>query len=179
MSPFLGFPGGPAGKEFACNAGDLGLISVWEDPLESMDCIVHESQSRTRPSDFHFHKIFTVHPCCHNGRAPSFLCLNPVQVSRSVMSNTLLPQGLQHNRLPCPSPTPGACSNSCKSSQWCHPTISSSVVPCSSWLQSFPASVSFPVNKFFPSGGQSIGASASASVLPMNIQDWFPLGLTG
>ena len=81
--------------------------------------------------------------------------------------------------LPCPSPTPGACSNSCPLSQWCHPIISSSVIPFSSCLQSSPASGSFPVNQFFASGGQSIGVSASASILPMNIQDWFPLGLTG
>ena len=85
--------------------------------------------------------------------------------------------GLQHSRLPCPSPTPGACSNSCPLHQWCHPTISSSVIPFSSCLQSFPGS--FPLSQFFASGGQSIGVSASASVLPMNIQDWFPLGLTG
>ena len=78
-----------------------------------------------------------------------------------------------------PSPTPGACSNSSPSSWWCDPTILSSVVPFSSWLQSFPASGSFPVNQFFTSGVQSIGVSASASVLPMNIQDWFPLGVTG
>ena len=82
-------------------------------------------------------------------------------------------------RLPCPSPTPRACSNSCPSSQWCHPTISSSVVPFSSCLQSFPASGSFPMSQLFASGGQSVGVSASASVPPMNIQDWFPLGLTG
>ena len=87
--------------------------------------------------------------------------------------------GLQHARLPCPSPTPKACLNSCPSSRWCHPTISSSVVPFSSHLQSFPASGSFPVSQFFASGGQSIGVSASASVLPVNIQDWFPLGWTG
>ena len=92
---------------------------------------------------------------------------------------TLRPHGLQHARLPCPSPIPGACSNSCPSSWWCHPTISSSVIPFSSCLQPFPASGSFPMSQFFTSGGQSIGASASASVLPMNIQDWFPLGWTG
>ena len=92
---------------------------------------------------------------------------------------TLPPHGLQHARLPCPSPTPGACSNSCPSTWGCHPTISSSVVPFSSCLQSFPASASFPMSQFFTSGGQSIGASASASVLLMNIQDRFPLGLTG
>ena len=99
--------------------------------------------------------------------------------SRSVVSNSLKPQGLQHARPPCPSPTPRACSDLCPLSWWCHPTISSSVVPFSSRLQSFPASGSFPVSQFFTSGGQSIGASASASILPMNIQDWFPLGWTG
>ena len=99
------------------------------------------------------------------------------QFSHSVVSDSLWPPGLQHDRLPCPSPTPGAYSNSCPSSQWCHPTISSSVVPFSSCLQSFPASGSFLISQFFASGGQSIRASASA--LPMNIQDWFLLGLTG
>jgi len=93
--------------------------------------------------------------------------------------HSLGPHGLQHARLPCPSPTPGTCSNSGPSSQWCHPTISSSVVPFSSCLQSFPASGSFQMSQFFVSGGQSTGASASASVLPMNIQDWYPLGWTG
>ena len=97
--------------------------------------------------------------------------------SHSVVSDSLRPHGLQHTRLPCPSPTPGACSNSCPLSQWCHPAISSSVIPFSSCLQSFPASGSFPMSQVFTSGGQSIGASAS--VLPMNIQDWFPLRLTG
>ena len=87
--------------------------------------------------------------------------------------------GLQHARLPCPSPTPGAYSNSCPLSRWCHSAISSSVLPFSSHLQSFPASGSFPMSQFFASGGQSIEASASASVLSMNIQDWFPLGWTG
>ena len=102
-----------------------------------------------------------------------------VQFSHSFVSNSLRPYGLQHTRPPCPSPTPEACSNSCPLSQWCHPTISSSVVPFFSCLQSFPASGSFPMSLFFPSGGQRIGASASASVLPVNIQDWFPLELTG
>ena len=96
----------------------------------------------------------------------------------SVLSDSLWPHGLQHARLPCPSPTPGACST-CPLSWWCHPTISSSVVPFSSCLQSLPASASFPMSQFFTSGGQSIGASASASVLPMNIQDWFLLGQNG
>ena len=100
-----------------------------------------------------------------------------VQFSHSVMSDSLWCYGLQYTRLPCPSPTPGAYSNSCPSCQWCHPTISSSVIPFSSCLPSFPASGSFQMSQFFTSGGQSIGAPAS--VLPMNIKDWFPLGLTG
>ena len=104
--------------------------------------------------------------------SPKGLFVN--QFSCSVMSDSLQPHGLQHTRLPCPSPTPGAYSNSCPLSWWCHTTISFSVISFSSCLQSFPASGSFPVSHFFTSGGQSIGASAS--VLPMNIQDWFPLG---
>ena len=108
------------------------------------------------------------------------LCeFSSVQFSRSVMFNSLRPHGLQHTRLPCPSPTPEGCSNSCLSSRWCHPTISSSVTPFSSWLQSFPTLGSFPMSQFFASGVQNIAASASASVLPTNILDWFPLGLTG
>ena len=102
-----------------------------------------------------------------------------VQFSRSVMSDSFRPHELQQARLLCPSPTPRAYSNSCPLSQSCHPTISSSVIPFSSCLQSFPASGSFPMSYFFISDGQSIGVSASASVLPMNIQDWFPLGWTG
>ena len=101
------------------------------------------------------------------------------QFSLSFMSNSLQPHGLQHARSPCPSSTPGVYSNSCPLSQWCHPAISSSVIPFSSHLQFFPASGSFQMSQFFASGGQSIGVSASASVLPMNIQDWFPLGWTG
>ena len=100
------------------------------------------------------------------------------QFSRLVMSNSLWPHGRQHTRPPCPSLSPGVCANSHPSSWWCHPTISSSVVPFSC-LQSFPASGSFPISQFLESGGQSIGASASASVLPMNMQDWTPLGRTG
>ena len=102
-----------------------------------------------------------------------------VQFSHSVISNSLQPHGLQHARLPCPSPTPRLYSNSCPLSQWCHPTISSSIIPFSSHLQSFPASGSFQMSQLFTSGGQSIGVSASTSVLAMNIQDWFPLGWTG
>ena len=105
--------------------------------------------------------------------------LSSVQFSHSVISDSLQLHGLHHTKLHCPSPTPGAYSNPCPSSRWCHPAISTSVTPFSSCLQSFPASGSFPMSQFFTSGGQNIGASASASVLPMNIQYWFPLGLTG
>ena len=101
-----------------------------------------------------------------------------VQFSRLVVSDSLQSHGPQHTRLPCPSPTPGVYSNSCPLSQWCHPTISSFVVTFSSRLLSFPASGSFQMGQFFPSGGRSIGVSASASVPPVNIQDWFPLGWT-
>ena len=97
--------------------------------------------------------------------------------SLKIMSGSLQHQWLQHTRYPCPSPSPGVCSNSCPSSWWCHPTVSSSVIPFSSCPQSFPASGYFWKSPLFASGGQSIGASAS--VLPMNIQGWFPLGLTG
>ena len=107
------------------------------------------------------------------------MLVSSVQFSRLVMSDSLWPHGLQHARLLCPSPAHGACSNSCPSSRWCHPTISSSVIPFSSLLQSFPASESFPMSQFFASGGQSIGVSASASILPMNIQDWFLLEWAG
>ena len=102
--------------------------------------------------------------------------LSSVQFSHSVMSDLLQPHGWEHARLPCSSPTPGDFSNYCPSSQWCHPTISSSVIPHSSCLQSFLASGSFQMSQFFASGGERIGVSASASVLSMNIQDWFPLG---
>ena len=112
-------------------------------------------------------------------RCPFTKSTHSVQFSCSVVSNCLRPHGLQHTRPPCPSPTPGAYSNSCPSRWWCHPTISSSVVPSSSRFQSFPASGSFQMSQFFTSGKQTIIVSASASVLPMNIQGWCPLGLTG
>ena len=105
--------------------------------------------------------------------------ISSVQFSHSVVSDSLQPHGLQHTRLPCPSPTPGAYTNSCPLSQRCHPTFSSCVVPFSSCPQSFPASESFPMSWLFTSGGQRIGVSASASFLPMNIQDWFSFGWTG
>ena len=106
-------------------------------------------------------------------------CFSSVHYSRSVVSDSLWPGGLQHTRLPCPSPIPRAYSNSCPLSQWCHLTISSSVVPFSSHLQSFSASGSFQISQYLASGSQNIGVAPSSSVLPMNFQDWFPLGWTG
>ena len=107
------------------------------------------------------------------------LAFSSVQFSHSVMSDSLWPHGLQHARHPCPSPTPGVHPNSCPLSWWCHPIISSSVIPFCSCPQSFPESASCQMSQFFASGGQSIGVSASASVLSMNTLDWFPLGWTG
>ena len=108
-----------------------------------------------------------------------YIYIYSIQFSHSVVSDSLRPHELQHTRPPCPSPTPGVHSNSCPLSWWCHPTISSSVFPFSSCLQSFPASESFQMSQPFTSGGQNIGLLASTSVLPVNIQDWFFLGLTG
>ena len=102
-----------------------------------------------------------------------------VQFSRSVVSDSLRPHGLQHTRPPCPPPTPRVYSNSCPLSWWCHPTITSSVIPFSSCPQFFPASGSFPMSQLFTSGGQNIGVLASTSVLPMNTQNWSPPGWTG
>ena len=107
------------------------------------------------------------------------MIISSVQFSRSVMSDSLQPHELQHARPPCPSPTPGVHSNSCPSNWWCHPAISSFVVPFPSCPQSPPASESFPMSQLFTSGGQSTGVSALASVLPKNTQDWSPLGWTG
>ena len=113
-------------------------------------------------------------------RTLQFCIIVSVQFSRSVVSNSLRPHGLQHARPPCPSPTPGVCSNLCPLSRWCHPPISSSVVPFPFFCpQSLPASESFPMYQLFAWGGQSTGVSASASVPPMNTQDWSPLGWTG
>ena len=122
--------------------------------------------------------IFCAPTLCCKGWI-SFLFPLWLLFSHSVMSSSLRHHGLQHIRLPCPSTSPGAGSNSCALSRWCHPTTLSSVVPFASCPQSFPASWSFLMSQFFASGGQTIGPSASASVLPMNIQDWFPLWLTG
>ena len=126
----------------------------------------------------------TLHKICEKTRKRTFysyikFCFSSVQFSRSVVSDSLRPHGQQHARPPCPSPTPGVHTNSCPLSWWCHPTISSSVAPFATCLQSFPASGSFQMSQLFASCGQSIGVSASTSVLPMNTQDWSPLGWTG
>ena len=107
------------------------------------------------------------------------LQFSSVQFSRSVVSDSLRPHESQHTRPPCPSPTPRVYPNSCPLSQWCYPTISSSIIPFCSCPQSFPESGSFQMSQFFASGGQSIGVSASTWVIPMNTQDWYPLGWTG
>ena len=106
-------------------------------------------------------------------------CFSSVQFSRSIVSDSFRPHEPQHARPPCPSPAPRVHTNSCPLSRWCHPAISSSVVPFSSWPQSFPASGSYPMSQIFTSGGQSIGVSHATSVLPMNTQDWSPLRWTG
>ena len=157
---------------------------IWPLYREDFPC-----QEATKPNH-HNSWVCAIEPMSHNYWSPRtlepVLCKRShrnekpsVQFSPSVVSDSLWPHGLQHARPPCPSPTPGVYSNSCPSNQWCHPIISSSVVPFSSCLQSFPASRSFPMSQLFTSGGQSIAVSASASVLPMNIQDWFPLGWPG
>ena len=122
-------------------------------------------------------KILFLYRLLQDRSYSSLCCISPVQsLSRVWLFAT---RELQHARPPCPSPTPRIYPDSCPMSRWCHPTISSSVIPFSSCPQSFPASGSFQMSHFFTSGGQSIGVSASTSVLPMNIQDWFPLGWTG
>ena len=133
-------------------------------------CKIFKLNKRKRVSEKHLLRLYCL---CHS------LWLCSVHFSHSVLSNSLWPRGLQHVRPPCQSSTPRVYSNSCLSIRWCHPTISSSVVPVSSHLQSFPSSGSFQMNQLFASGGQGIGVSASTSVLPTNIQDWFPLGGTG
>ena len=115
----------------------------------------------------------------HSSGSPNHWTTSSVQFSHSVVSDSLWPHESQHARPPCPSPTLRVHSNSCPSSQWYHPAISSSVIPFSSCRQSLPASESFPMSQLFASGRQSIGVSASTSVLPMNTQDWSPLGWTG
>ena len=178
------------GKESACNAGDPGSIpglgrSAGEGisyPLQySWASLV--AQLLENPPAMQETWVQSLdwerngYPIQYSGLENSMDCRSS-QFSLSVVSDSLRHHGPQHARPPCPSPTPGVYTNSCPVNRWCHPTISSFVIPFSSHLQSFPASGSFPMSHFFTSGGQSIGVSASAAVLPMNIQDWFPLGWT-
>ena len=142
--------------------------------LPSLIQAISSTWNATLSVKFLLHESF---PDCF--RQIQFPILSSVQFSCSVVSNSLWPHGLKHARPPCPSPIPGVYSNSCPLSQRCHPTISSSVVPFSSCLQSFPASGSFQMSQFFAPGGQSIGVSPLPSVLPMDTQDWSPLGRTG
>ena len=148
------------------------LLCPWESPSKNTGVSCHvllQGIFPTKELNLHLWATWEAH----------FILISSVQISCSVVSDSLRPHGLQHARLPCPSPTPGAYSNSCPLSQWCHSTISSSVIPFSSLLQSFPASGSFPMSQLFASRDQSVGVSASAPVLPTNIQDWFPLGWAG
>ena len=166
---------------------------MWRRSLAKVKCKMWKASQKCLQTIFHF--------CCHFDRERPWILFVSVYLWKSnmvMLSGITFWLGIQfssvaqlcptpcdstdyiqHARLPCPSPTPRVYSNSCSSSRWCHPTISSSVVPFSSCLQSFPASESFQISQFFTSGSQSIGDSASASVLEMNIQDWFPWGWTG
>ena len=155
---------------------DRNLSKLWEIVKDRGD--FHAAFHRVAKIDEKLSVWTTTNLLCTHWKHHKYEYIN-IQFSLSVMFDSLWPHGLQHARPPCPSPTPGAYSNSCPLSQWCHPMISSSVIPFSSHLKSFPASGSFQMSQLFTSGGQSIGVSASTWVLPMNIQDWFPLGWTG
>ena len=181
--------GFPVVRSSASIAGDVGSIPGWATKIPHAMCC---SQQTNKEISLSLSLSLSVCVCVcvsiylvpllrkrKREVLPQPSWCGSVQSSHSVVYNSLLPHGLQHARLPCISPTSRACSNSCPSSRWCHPIISSSILPLSSCLQSFPASGSFPMNQFFTSGGQSIRIWASASVLPMNTQDWSPLGLTG
>ena len=172
----------------------LPLISLGNDATQEAQCwsliLVVWTQQNWQASQPWWHKVDVANPSsslypCHQGHFVPRLTeqalggLSSVQFTRSVVSNSLQPHESQHARPPCPSPTPGVYSNSCPSSWWCHPAISSSVIPFSSCPQSLPASGSFPMSQLFTWGGQSTGVSALTSVLPKNTQDWSPLGWTG
>ena len=158
-------------------AGATALQWGGQPACSKRDLSDAQKQAEKRSSGLTLLPLGSPPVCCfrHQNSVSARLDVQSVQFSCSVMSNSLRPHGLQHTRPPCPSPT---YSNSCPLSWWCHPTISS-CRPLFSRLQSFPASGSFQMSRLFASGGQSIGVSASTSVLPMNIQGWFPLGWTG
>ena len=143
-------------------------------------CKMHLTLPWSFPSlCFQYYLLFFVSHYSCLPLSPIPLSCQTFQFSQSVVSNSLWPHAPQHTRPPCPSPTPGVHPNPCPLSQWCHPTISSSVVPFFSCLQYFPTLGSFKMSQFFASGGHNFGVSASTSVLPMNTQDWLPLGWTG
>ena len=180
---YMGLPWWLSSKESACNVGNTRIIlGEGNGNLLQYSCLENPMDRRAWWAPVHGvtrvgHDLATKSPL-----NIYIYIVSSVRFSSVAQScQNLRPHGLQHTRPPCASPTPGVYSNSCPLSQWCHPTISSSVIPFSSRLQSFPASGSFQMSQFFASGGPSIGVSASAStwVLPMNIQDWFPLGWTG
>ena len=160
-----------SGKESACQETRVWSLGQ-EDPLEK-EMATHSSI----PGKSHGQRSLAGYSPW--GKKSQIQLSNSVQFSCSVMSNSLRPHEPQHARPPCPSPTPGVYPNSCPSSRWCHPTISSSVDPFSSYLQSFLSPGYFQMSQLFTLGSQSIGVSASLLILPMNIQDWFPLGWTG
>ena len=157
-------------------ANDLRTVPIWEQSLHGLP------ESSRLPS---YAALMSTLPMPafplseHVTSSGNWLIISSVQFSHSVVSDFLQPHESQHSRLPCPALTPRTCSNSCPLSWWCHPTISSSVIPFSSCPQSIPSSRSFPMSQLIAWGGQSIGVSASASVLPMNIQDWSPLWWSG
>ena len=167
------------GKAMILLFGKMSLLILPKNVLHSPSWIQLGAPLLSKLKYSHLPRIVLDYICCQYNYWSFPFSKCSVQFSRSVVSNSLRPYGLQHTRPSCPSPTPGVHSNSCPVSRWCHPTISSSVIPFSFHLQSFPASGSFPMSQLFTSGGHSIGVSASASVLPVNIQDWFPLGWTG
>ena len=159
----------------------LGLLRCWNKKLWKYSwpgLLPHAKYSTSCYTSNTSPHIFLPLHVLNTTSSLHFYCFHP-QSSHSVMCDSLWPHWLQHARSPCPLPTRGVYSNSCPLSWWCHPAISSSVTPFSSCHQSLPASGSFPMSQFFISGGQTTGVPASASVLPMNIQDWFPLGWTG
>ena len=173
LAVFLGFPGGSDGKESTCQCGRPDSIpglgrSLVEGVATHSSVLAWKTPRTEKPGRLG-----------HNWSDLLIGSIRSVQFSRSVVSDSSWPHGPQNARTPCPSPTPGVYSNSSPLSRWCHSTISSSVVPFSSCLQSIQASGSFQMGQIVASGGQSIGVSASTSVLPMNTQNWSPLGWTG
>ena len=161
----------PLEKEMATHSSILAWRILWTEEPDGLQSTGSQRVGHNWANLLYFTLLYST-------KAVDELCFL-LLLSCSVVSDSLRSYGLQHPRLSCLSPSPGACSNSCPLNWWCHPTISFSVVPFSSGLQSFPASGSFLMSWLFISGGQSIEPSASASIFPMNIQDWFPLELTG